>query len=51
MNVQCFVEDYVTTLSREIENYIKKENITKEQIVSLNTWSNGSLHYGILMYE
>lgn len=51
MNVQSFVEDYITTLSKEIKNYIEKENITKDQIVSLNTWSNGSLHYGILMYE
>lgn len=51
MNVQYFQEIYVKKLSDEIKNYIEKENITKDQIVSLNTWSNGSLHYGILMYE
>lgn len=51
MNVQYFQEIYVTTLSDEIKNYIEKENITKDQIASLNIWSNGSLHYGILIHE
>lgn len=51
MDVQCFVEDYVTTLGEEIKNYIEEANITKDQIVSLNTWSNGNLHYAILIHE
>lgn len=51
MNVKYFRAELGSHLKNNIEFYIKKKVITKDQIVSLNIWSDGSLHYGILIHE